>query len=113
PGAAALYDSVMSFAAMMQPVFGGNWRAVRYESLVDDFAQQMRAICEFLGLDWIEGMDDFAARARDRERSTPSTAQLARGLDRSRTVHWKNCSAALEPALPLLNGWVERLEYPH
>ncbi|MBS0417403.1 MAG: sulfotransferase [Proteobacteria bacterium] len=110
-GAAALYDAVMPFAELMRPVFGARWRDVRYESLVADFTGQMRAICEFLGLEWLEGMDDFAVRARERERSTPSTAQLARGLDRSRTVHWKHYSSALEPVMPVLNKWVERLGY--
>ena len=64
--------------------------------------------------DWTgsRGMDDFAVRARERERSTPSTAQLARGLDRSLKVHWKNYAAALEPILPTLQNWVERFEYP-
>jgi tetratricopeptide (TPR) repeat protein len=111
PGGAALYDGVMDFAAVMRPAFGSRWYIVRYESLVADFARQMRGICEFLGLEWIEGMDDFAGRARERERSTPSTAQLARGLDRSSTVHWKHYSAALEPILPTLEKWVERFEY--
>jgi Flp pilus assembly protein TadD len=111
PGAAALYDGVMGFAELMRPAFGSNWHVVRYESLVGDFARQVRGICEFLGLEWIEGMDDFGGRARERERSTPSTAQLARGLDRSGTVHWKHYSAALEPILPTLDKWVERFGY--
>jgi Flp pilus assembly protein TadD len=111
PGGAALYDGVMDFAAVMRPAFGSRWQVVRYESLVADFARQMRGICEFLGLEWIEGMDDFAGRARVRERSTPSTAQLARGLDRPGTVHWKHYSAALEPILPTLEKWVQRFEY--
>ena len=111
PGGAALYDGVMDFAAVMRPAFGSRWHVVRYESLVADFSRQMRGICEFLGLEWIEGMDDFAGRARERERSTPSTAQLARGLDRPGTVHWKHYSAALEPILPTLEKWVQRFEY--
>jgi hypothetical protein len=111
PGAAALYDGVMSFAELMRPAFGTRWHVVHYEALVADFARQMREICEFLGLEWIEGMDDFAGRVRERERSTPSTAQLARGLDRSRTVHWKHYSKALEPVLPTLDKWVERFDY--
>jgi len=111
PGAAALYDGVMGFAELLRPAFGAHWHVVRYESLVADFNHQMRGICEFLGLEWIEGMDDFASRARERERSTPSTAQLARGLDRSRPVHWKHYSTALEPILPTLDKWVERFGY--
>jgi len=111
PGAAALYDITMGVGELMRPVFGANWRDVRYETLVADFGPQTRAICEFLGLEWIEGLDDFAQRARERERSTPSTAQLARGLDRSRPVHWQHYRAALEPVLPTLTKWVERFGY--
>jgi hypothetical protein len=57
-------------------------------------------------------MDDFASRARTREHATPSTAQLARGLDRSGVGHWRHYSARLEPILPTLARWVERLGYP-
>ena len=112
PSAAAFYDAVMGFAEQMQPIFGANWHVVRYESLMADFAQQTRAICGFLGLEWVDGMDDFASRARTREHATPSTAQLARGLDRSGVGHWRHYSTPLEPILPTLSRWVERLEYP-
>jgi len=111
PGAAALYDAVMAFAEAMRPKFGARWYGVRYESLIADFDRQTRAICEFLGLEWVEGMDDVAGRARARERSTPSTAQLARGLDRSRAEHWRHYAGPLQPVLPTLNRWVERFEY--
>jgi hypothetical protein len=111
PGAAALYDVTMRFGELMRPVFGANWREVRYETLVADFAGQTRALCEFLGLEWIEGLDQFAQRARERERSTPSTAQLARGLDRSGAAHWQHYRAQLEPVWPTLQTWAERFGY--
>jgi hypothetical protein len=88
------------------------WHVVRYESLMADIAQQTRAICGFLGLEWVAGMDDFASRARAREHATPSTAQLARGLDRSGLAHWRHYRAPLEPILPTLRRWVEHLGYP-
>ncbi len=110
-GAAAMYDATMTLGQLMQPVFSSRWHTVRYESLVADFSHHLREVCDFLGLEWIEGLDDFANRARERERSTPSTAQLARGLDRSRPVHWTHYRQALEPVLPTLNRWVERFGY--
>lgn len=111
PGAAALYDAVMAFAEEMRPKFGGRWHVVRYESLIAEFDQQTRAICDFLWLEWVDGMDDVASRARARERTTPSTAQLARGLDRSRAEHWRHYAVQLQPVLPTLNRWVERFGY--
>jgi hypothetical protein len=110
-GAAAFYDAVMELAGQARPLWGQSWRAVRYETLVADFEQETRAICKFLQLEWVAGMGDFATRVQERERATPSTAQLARGLVRS-ADNWKNYSAPLEPVLPRLRPWVERLGYP-
>jgi hypothetical protein len=69
----------------------------------------MRAICEFLGIEWIDSMETFASRVQSREHATPSTAQLARGLDRSGIGHWRHYRAVLEPVQPVLARWVERL----
>jgi tetratricopeptide (TPR) repeat protein len=111
PGAAAFYDAVMSFAEQVRPHLGLDWRLVRYETLVADLAGQGRAICEFLGLEWVDGMDDFAGRVQAREHATPSTAQLARGLDRSAIDTWRHYSASLQPILPALSHWVEHFGY--
>jgi Flp pilus assembly protein TadD len=111
-GGAALYDATMSFAEQLQPALARNWRVVRYETLMADFTQELRAICAFLGLEWVDGMDDFAPRARKREHATPSTAQLARGLDRSGIGHWKHYAAPLQPVMPTLTRWVDQLGYP-
>jgi len=110
PGAAAFYDAVMHFADRVRPLLGLDWHEVRYETLVADLAQETRAICGFLGLKWQADMGDFAARVQAREHATPSTAQLARGLDRSGIDHWKNYSAQLQPILAVLEPWVQRLD---
>ena len=110
--AATFYDTVMSFAAEMRPVIGLDWRVVRFESLVGDFEHEMRAICAFIGLEWIAGMGDFAARAQAREHATPSTAQLARGLDGAGVGHWRHYAGPLAPVLPTLDRWVRQFDYP-
>jgi tetratricopeptide (TPR) repeat protein len=110
PGAAAFYDAVMCFADQVRPILGLDWHEVRYETLVANLAQETRAICGFLGLEWQADMGDFAARVQAREHATPSTAQLARGLDRSGIDHWKNYGAQLQPILAVLQPWVQRLD---
>jgi tetratricopeptide (TPR) repeat protein len=111
-GGAAFYDAVMEFADQVRPLLGLGWHVVRYESLVGGFEQEMRAVCEFLNLEGVGGMGDFAARVQQRERATPSTAQLARGLVRSALDTWRHYNTPLQPVLPLLDPWVERLGYP-
>jgi tetratricopeptide (TPR) repeat protein len=109
-GAAAFYDAVMQLAGQVRPLWGQSWRAVRYETLVADFEQETRKICEFLNLEWVAGMGNFAGRVQERERATPSTAQLARGLVRS-TDTWRHYSAPVQSVLPVLRPWVESLGY--
>ena len=104
-GAAQFYDAVMDFASRARPVHGLDWLDVRYESVMADFAAGTRAICDFIGVPWTPGMDEFAERMAGRERATPSIAQLARGLDASGIGHWQHYRAALEEVQGTLARW--------
>jgi tetratricopeptide (TPR) repeat protein len=109
--AAEFYALTMEFAAQARPLLELEWYEVRYESLVADLTGVSREICRFLQLDWLAELERFAERAQSSKHATPSTAQLARGLDRARSGQWLNYVAALEPVLPVLMPWVERLGY--
>lgn len=109
---AAFYDVTMRVAELARPLLGLDWRDVRYESLARELDSELRGICEYLGLEWVANLGDFAVRAQTRERATPSTAQLARGLDTSGIGHWRHYRTALESILPVLEPWVQRLGYP-
>jgi tetratricopeptide (TPR) repeat protein len=111
-GAAAFYDAVMRFADQVRPFLGLSWRVVRYENLVTDFDHELRVICDFLNVQRVAGMEDFGNRIAKRERATPSTAQLTRGLSPSAVDSWRHYSRALEPVLPLLTPWVQHFGYP-
>jgi hypothetical protein len=112
PGAAAFYDATMRLAEEARSLLQLEWQVVRYENLVEDLERELRAVCAYLGLDWVANLGDFAARAQARERATPSTAQLVRGLDKSGVGHWRQYRASLEPVLPTLDPWVRELGYP-
>jgi hypothetical protein len=71
----------------------------------------MRAVCDFIGIEWIDGMGEFAQRVQDREHATPSTAQLSQGLVTSATAQWHHYELQLAPVLPALKPWIERLGY--
>ena len=58
------------------------------------FENEMRSVCEFIGLEWMAGMSDFGDRVQAREHATPSTAQLSQGLVTSATAQWRNYEAA-------------------
>ncbi len=103
--AAQFYDAAMDLAAVAQPVLGLAWYDVRYESLVADFAAETVRICEFLGIEWTGGMSEFASRVQSRASATPSTAQLARGLDQSAVGHWRHYREHIAPLEAVLARW--------
>lgn len=111
PGAAAFYAAVMTFAELARSRLGLDWRRVRYESLVDDLAQATGDVCAFIGIEPVPGMGEFAGRVSEREHATPSTAQLARGLDRSGLDQWPRYATWLEPVMPTLRPWVTQFGY--
>ena len=110
-GAAAFYDAVMRLSELYRKILPLPQHVVRYESLVDDFEATARDACGFLGLEWRTEMADFAEKARSRGISTPSAAQVARGLNREGQGAWRRYSAQMEPVLPSLEIWVRRFGY--
>jgi hypothetical protein len=110
-GATAYYDAVMCLSEVYRDLLPLPQHVVRYEGLVADFEVTARAACDFLGLEWNEAMRDFAAKARARGISTPSAAQVARGLNREGQGVWRRYADQMGPVLPLLEPWVKRFGY--
>jgi tetratricopeptide (TPR) repeat protein len=111
-GAAAYYDAVMGLAQIYQGALGLDVSETRHEDLLDDFEGETQRICQFLGVEWRDTMKDFAARARASTSSTPSGAQVARGLSREGADQWRRYADQLAPVLPRLAPWVARFGYP-
>ncbi len=110
-GAAAYYDAVMRLADIYRGLLGLEMADVRHEDLVTDFDGQTRRLCAFLGLDWREEMQGFAARARTSAIHTPSGAQVARGLSRDGLGQWRRYATQMAGVLPVLAPWVARHGY--
>ncbi len=109
--AGAYYDAVMRISELYRDLLPLPVHVVRYESLVDDFDGTTRAACDFLGLEWNQSMHDFAVKARARGISTPSAAQVARGLNREGQGTWRRYRDQMAPVVPILERWVRRFGY--
>jgi hypothetical protein len=69
-------------------------------------------LAEFLGAAWDERLLDHQASARRRAFiGTPSYAQVAEPLHTGASGRWKKYRAQLEPVLPLLAPWCEKMGY--
>jgi hypothetical protein len=101
----------MRFADVAMQEGSAQAHIVRHERLVADFDAEVKAICTFVGLEWRESMRGFAARTREAGISTPSGAQLARGLNTGGIGQWRRYRAQMASVLPVLEPWVEHFGY--
>jgi tetratricopeptide (TPR) repeat protein len=109
--AASYYDAVMQLCETYRTTLGFEFCDSRYEDLVNDFDEQCRRLCAFIGLEWNESMRDFAERARAGTINTPSAPQVARGLFTQGIGQWRAWRNELAPVLSKLAPWVARFGY--
>ena len=111
--AAKLYDRVMNLWSLYREKLPLSVHTVRYESLISEFEATVAECLSFLGLDWEDGMRDFVGTAEARGRvNTPSYSQVTQDLYAEASGRWERYRENLEPVLPQLLPWVERLGYP-
>ena len=83
----------------------------RYEDMIADFDGSVRAVCDFLGLEWTVAMRDFSAKAREETIRSPSAAQVRRPLYGEGVDQWRRYARQFAPALPILAPWVKHFGY--
>jgi tetratricopeptide (TPR) repeat protein len=110
--AADLYDAIMSGWFAIRERFPLNVHTVRYERLVEDPEPELRPVVEFLRLEWSDQVLAHTRTAKDRGTIiTPSYDQVTEPLTMRSVGRWKRYRAQLEPVLPVLRPWAERLGY--
>jgi hypothetical protein len=110
--AADLYDSAMSLFTRSRDALQVGVHTLVYEELVADPAAALQPLIAFLGLDWRPELLDHRATARSRGAIiTPSYDQVVQPLSKAPSGRWRRYEAQLEPVLPVLMPWAERLGY--
>ncbi len=111
--AAQLYDRAMGLWQRYLKVLPLRVHDVVYEELVTDFEDAITPALEFLGLEWNAALANFSETARARGQiDTPSYDQVTQGLYTRASERWLRYRDYLEPALPTLLPWAQRLGYP-
>lgn len=109
---AELYDLSFSYYEKVQRLMPMVTHVVRYESIVADRTKELRALFDFLKLDWHEAVLDHQATALSRGRiKTASYAQVVEPIYTRSAGRWQSYRRHLEPVLPLLAPWVEKFGY--
>jgi tetratricopeptide (TPR) repeat protein len=109
---ARLYDAMMRYWTRSQELLKLRVQAVRYERLIEDAAPELRSLAAFLGVAWTDDMVEHRAAARKRGFiKTPSYAQVAEPVYSRSVERWQRYRDHMEPALPILAPWAEKLGY--
>ncbi|HEX3422362.1 MAG TPA: sulfotransferase [Sphingomicrobium sp.] len=106
------YDAMMSTWTASRDAMKLNTRTVVYEELIEDPEEVLRPVIGFLGLEWDERVLDHQQTARERGTiATPSYDQVTEPISKSARGRWKRYRKQMEPGLPILLDWAERLGY--
>jgi tetratricopeptide (TPR) repeat protein len=110
--AADYYDAVMSIWTASRATMSLNVHTVVYEDLVRDPEAALRPTIEFLEQEWTDEILDHRRTAKERGTiATPSYDQVTEPVSTRPSGRWKRYRAQLEPVLPILLPWAERLGY--
>jgi hypothetical protein len=110
--AADLYDAAMSAFTLARDRVELRVHTSIYEALVEDPERSLRTLVDLLGLEWRDELLDHQRTARRRGAVlTPSYDQVVQPLSRAPSGRWRRYRKQLEPVLPVLLPWAERLGY--
>lgn len=110
--AADLYDVAMTVFTRARDTLPISTHDLAYEQLVAQPEPVLRPLIEFLGLDWRPELLDHRSTAKQRGAIiTPSYDQVVQPLSQAPSGRWRRYETQLEPALPTLLPWAERLGY--
>lgn len=111
--AARLYDLSFEAWSRAEALLPFDVHRVRYEHIVTNPEAEMKALLDFLGLRWNPAvLDNRRGAAVRRVVATASYAQVTQPIHDRSIGRWRNYRKYLEPALPMLARWAERMNYP-
>ena len=110
--AAAFYASTMRLAELYRQKLPIKIFETRYEEIVANFEQHVRALCEFIGAEWNDAMLAFDKNAPSVDIRSPSATQVRKPLYGEGVAQWRRYRNELAPILPVLKPWVEKFGYP-
>lgn len=110
--AARTYDAVFTAWHRGKALFPIAAHPIRYERLVADAAAELEPLVEWLDERWNDDLLDHTETARKRGRvRTASYSQIGEKLYTRAADRWRRYTDFLEPVLPILRPWAERMGY--
>ena len=109
---ADFYDGAMRLFVQARSQLEFDLHTLIYEDLVSDPEASLRPLTNALGLKWHDELLDHRATAARRSAiRTPSYDSVVKPLSKHPVGRWRRYRKQLEPVLPVLLPWAERLGY--
>lgn len=109
--AVSYYNQVMNVIVKMCDARALPMHFIRYENVVENFAGEVKALADFLDLEWEDAFFDYQKTAKARHISTPSASQVIRPLYTSSIGKWKHYQEWIGTSFEPLDRWVEEWGY--
>jgi tetratricopeptide (TPR) repeat protein len=110
--AAELYDLSFRYLERVLDLMPTPTHNVVYENVVANRDRELRALFDFLGLDWHDAVLDHQSTALNRGRiKTASYAQVVEPIYKRSAGRWQNYRKHLEPIIPVLRPWIDKFGY--
>ena len=108
---ANLYAKVMDLWQLFVANIPMSYHMVKYESLVDNFNEEVEGLLNFLGLEWEDSILEYRDRAKKRRIATPSRVSVSEKIYRSSKYRYKRYLPMLQPVVPTLEPYIRRFGY--
>ncbi|MGC1302223.1 MAG: sulfotransferase [Caulobacteraceae bacterium] len=104
---ARFYTGIMDLAEVYREKLDLPWRVHRHEDLIEDFDTEVKAICDFLEVEWASATQE----AKQSDGQIPDASRAAQSLYRGGTGQWRAYADGLAPVMPILQPLVDRYGY--
>ncbi len=108
---ARFYASTMRLAELYREKLQLDIFETRYEEIVSNFEEHVRALCRFIGVEWSDKMREFNKIAPNVDIRSPSATQVRQPLYNEGMAQWRRYEKELAPILPVLQPWVKKFGY--
>ena len=108
---AQYYHAVMQVATLSMDQIGNPLHRLRYEDLVAGPQDPLKALLNFLTLEWDDTMLKYRQQGGSDISDTPSYQQVSQPLHSRSIGKWRHYSKQLESSLSIVRPWVKRFGY--
>ena len=109
---AQIYDLTMQMWVLYKKNLKLDFIMSRYETLLDNFDDQINKILDFLDLEWDENIKNYRNTALKRGKiNTPSSSQVVQPLYKTSIAKWKNYEKYFSDSKIYLDKWYKYFGY--